>query len=80
MAGEVPAAGQAVDEALHREPDQIDMSESGTQAMDETVTKLVGSAALTFARHLVQWQQLPRYEVVGERSGADPAVKLSVGR
>nr|WP_231751049.1 cytochrome P450 [Mycobacterium sp. NAZ190054] len=104
-----------IDESLHREPGQIDMSESGKQAMAETwlmyyelikrrrkeprddmisalvaaeveredgavdrltdseiagfatllggagaetVTKLVGSAAVTFARHPDQWQQL----------------------
>ncbi|MGP4057500.1 cytochrome P450 [Mycobacterium sp. 4D054] len=104
-----------IDESLHREPGQIDMSESGMQAMAETwlmydtlikqrrrdprddmisaliaaeveredgavdrlkdseiagfatllggagaetVTKLVGSAAVTFARHPDQWQQL----------------------
>jgi cytochrome P450 len=104
-----------IDESLHREPGQIDMSESGMQAMAdmwlmyyqliqerredprddmisaliaaeverddgsvdrlrdseiagfatllggagaETVTKLVGSAVVTFARHPEQWQQL----------------------
>ena len=104
-----------IDESLHREPGQIDMSESGMQAMAEmwlmyyqliqerrasprddmisaliaaevqrddgtidrlrdseiagfatllggagaeTVTKLIGSAAVTFAHHPEQWQQL----------------------
>lgn len=104
-----------IDESLHREPGQIDMSESGMQAMAEmwlmyyeliqerratpsddmisaliaaevecedgtvdrlrdseiagfatllggagaeTVTKLIGSATVTFARHPDQWQQL----------------------
>lgn len=104
-----------IDESLHREPGQIDMSEAGMQAMAqtwmmyyqliqdrreaagddmisaliaaevqredgtvdrlrdseiagfatllggagaETVTKLIGSAAVTFARHPQQWQQL----------------------
>lgn len=104
-----------IDESLHREPGQIDISESGKQAMAEmwlmyyeliqqrrddpgddmisaliaaevqredgavdrlrdseiagfatllggagaeTVTKLIGSAAVTFARHPDQWQQL----------------------
>ncbi|MFY1621357.1 cytochrome P450 [Micromonospora sp. WMMD736] len=104
-----------IDESLHREPGQIDMSESGTQAMAEmwvmyyeliqqrradpqddmisdliaaeieredgertrlkgseiagfatllggagaeTVTKLIGSAAVTFAQHPEQWQTL----------------------
>lgn len=104
-----------IDESLHREPGQIDMSESGMEAMAEmwlmyyqliqerranprddmisaliaaeveredgtvdrlrdseiagfatllggagaeTVTKLIGSAAVTFARHPAQWQQL----------------------
>ncbi|MDN4518361.1 MULTISPECIES: cytochrome P450 [Mycolicibacterium] len=104
-----------IDESLHREPGQIDMSEAGMQAMTETwlmyydlikqrragprddmisaliaaeveredgtvdrlkdseiagfatllggagaetVTKLVGSAVVTFARHPEQWQQL----------------------